>query len=302
MRRSVKSVRARAAAYVLVTGTLTLAVLYGSLTARSSERIAAVAPLLTMGRGHVRPVTMRFHGVLPAGHPAVRLLRLAAGDAVKLWVLPRPPKGQWSPLSFAIGLNRVQFARWRAYVAGNDCIPDRYANRVIKGFGQQPDFFSDYGGAYSSDTASKRAIDAIGLILSYTSWYYDGRGPCTGIQTTPIPYFWYGARSDEYPNGTWATFVAPAAGTYSIVLAGQGSYSAALSTDPLSNRIHRTTPSSFDQGSASLKVFPFQEADWLSVLRSHRSWFLQPGFFPHKFHWAGHAQEPLPILGRVLPR
>jgi hypothetical protein len=240
--------------------------------------VALVAMLATIG-SQARAAGSRqvFSGVL-GDSPAYRDIHLKAGDALKLWATPNGSQPT-DNVGFGIAMTASQFARIKPYY---DQASKEFLGATCSG---QPGYTSAGAGFYQAYSNTHR-FRALGQIL----FFQQGKGweatQC-GFAVNDYPTFWqfdfcHGCGT-TYQSHTWAAFVAPTTATYRILFGGEpGGYKLGLATETLRPHVVPVAPPTFDQSNAAHdKVFPYSGRNrWIAVVKSHRAFFLAPGFFP----------------------
>jgi hypothetical protein len=256
--------------------------------------------LATAAAGSTRQISLystageRFTGVLPDDKPAYRDVRLAAGDALKLWEVPHG-KPYADNVGFGITISERQLARWKPFWdgLGDRCAGAQGATSAGAGF------YVAYTNVLRRDP---NAFASLGHVVFYQQSDDQWQAFCR-YNTKGYPTFWvfdgcHGCGS-TYQSHTWAAFVAPSTGVYRILLGGYpGGYQLGMAIERLRKGIVPKARSSFDQSQiAHDKVFPYTGSRWVAAVKSHAKWFLSRSFFP-KFE--SRDDDPIAKLRKAL--
>lgn len=237
---------------------------------------------ITGGAGGDVAAPEQFYDTLTGEQPAVRRYDLSAGTALRAFV---KPDGDLAGDGFAIGIaiDDATFSTWDAagvfvQESDEDLNPAEVTER----------FYSDY------DTVGSTAD--FGHVIQRTAFVSPGSG---GVSTDPVPRFFVAGRGwgSAAEHGTWITYIAPADGTYFLLIDGLGDFEVSVDQRPLPDDAapDAADSGSFDQGPAGLSdVFPYTGDAWVAVAGEQIDFLFDDSFFPVDEFFSDYEDGPEP--------
>lgn len=224
----------------------------------------------------------QFHDTLTGEQPAVRRYELSAGTALRAFV---KPVGDLAGDGFAVGIaiDDATFSTWDdagvfTQESNQDLDPTELTDR----------FYSDYDAV--GDPAE------FGHVIQRTAFVSPGSG---GVATEPVPRFFVAGRGwgSAAEHGTWVAYIAPADGTYLLLIDGLGDFEVSVDQRVLPDDVvsDAAASGSFDQGPAALSdVFPYTGDAWVAVAGEQIDFLFDDSFFPVDDFFSDYEDGPEP--------
>ena len=315
MGQAIRLRRTGAVAGITVGLMLAVVAACGGTAAPSFEQSPSTQPLGDFSKARTFSGSLAAGGSAPA---AIRWIHLDAGEALRGYVIAAGrvkvtyckspsdspcvtetvPRSQTERLTATVSADTATYSSWSTLSDGST-VSQWYTQQ-----GSEDDFFSD----------NERPANGAGVLLESSGWTVD-----PDAQVDAAGRFWVrGYPSFDGPGPSWFMFIAPADGTYGIVVGGeqqslpeacpnswkQCSVTSDLGTDP-SNAENQAVDFAIALQSHSLSTgelesiratgasehlsdraddpsspFPYFGAAWVGIVQQQLPWLFESGFFP----------------------